>query len=233
MRSTRARIHLVTERRFMGELIEVTAGRLTHKAARVTARLLPFGNSATIDSYVHERLAIPPADGRLSASGTVLSGRSNSAHGRMQSVPLGRGMFSARAAFANEGEVLGCQGESVGFVETPPEVGELVLWDLDYRWAVLADEVAMGLAGEMKRRWAVAQVDVGYHAELFEGSEGAVDGGLGDVGEPGADRGGDVLCVEVAGVAEEDLDGGPARRGDAPTVGPKLRQHSVSRCGLR
>jgi hypothetical protein len=78
---------------------------------------------------------------------------------------------------------------------------ELSAGHLDDDLAVTADQMPVGLVGEMEGRGTVAEVDVGDDAELFESGQGAVDRRLGHIRKPGSHLGGDLFGVEVAVVA--------------------------------
>jgi hypothetical protein len=137
----------------------------------------------------------------------------------------------AGLAFAVEGKVLAGNRESVLVFEAFGELLELVAGDFDDRLAVSADQVAVFLVGEVEGGGAVSEVDVGDDTEVLEGAEGAVDGGLGHVGETGAYLPNDVFGaqVTVVGSGQEDLDGSPPGSGDPPSAGPELGYYSLGR----
>jgi hypothetical protein len=132
---------------------------------------------------------------------------------------LASSRFPAAPAFADDGEVTRRYEEPIGRFQVAGQGGELSVGNVDDFPAALADEVLVGFVGEVVGGRSVTEVDVFDEADVLQGDELAVDGGVGHVRKLAFHPLDDVLGsqVEVSGV-EKDLDGGPATRGGPSAV---------------
>lgn len=134
-------------------------------------------------------------------------------------------------ALAGEGEVTGFEDEPEVGVQRGTKRIEDGARHLDDATARLADEVLVGVLGEVVHGGAVTQVDVIDDPELLEVVEEAVDGGLVDVGVAGVHRGRQLLGRRVAIVVEQRLHDGPAGRRHPPAASADQVQHLIElRC---
>ena len=112
-----------------------------------------------------------------------------------------------------DGEVAGIDAEAVVDVSAArARVAEEILGGLEHRPAGLADQMAVGLGGQVVGGRAVAQVGVDDDPEPLELVEVAVDGREVDVGGRGLDLGGQLFGRAVAGGPRRGSRGGAGGR---------------------
>ena len=122
-------------------------------------------------------------------------------------------------AAADQGEVTGVDGKSMGRVDRLGEREERSIVEFDNGTAAVAHGMMVGLARQVIGRATVAEMDMGHHAEAFERVEGSihrrkVNPGVGPLG-----RGGDALGVGVVRRVDESCEHRQAGGGDAPARG--------------
>src|SRR5256714_2102673 len=133
--------------------------------------------------------------------------------------PTGPSASGALSAAAHDGEVAAVEVEAELLLEHPeqrPQLGDRQLLD---PFALLAEQVLVGLVGQVVDGPAVAEVHVVDHPQLLQRVQRAVHRREVDRGEAGLDGGGDLLRRHVAAGADHRFDDGlPAGRA-APTGG--------------
>jgi len=103
---------------------------------------------------------------------------------------------------------------------------ERVVGDLDHPAARLADEVMVGVVGEVVHRWSVAEVNVIDHAEAGEIVEKAIDGRLVHIGLAGLDGGRELFGRGVFAVIDQGLQDRTARARHPAAVRPEQREYA-------